>query len=158
MIELEQAVDFHSHIIPGADHGSKSVEVSKKQLEIAANAGVKYIVATPHFYPNKDSVDNFIERRAKSYQKLCDACDGALNPRVILGAEILLCRDIDRLPGLEKLVIEGTKILLVELPKTDEYDVLVAIVKELLLSDYEVLLAHAEISGRELTTPAPINK
>ena len=45
MIELEQAVDFHSHIIPGADHGSKSVEVSKKQLEIAANAGVKYIVA-----------------------------------------------------------------------------------------------------------------
>ena len=144
MREVERAVDFHSHILPGADHGSKSVEISKKQLELAVQAGVKYIVATSHFYPNKDSVDEFIERREKSYQQLVDACSGTLSPRVILGAEILLCRDIDRLPGIEKLTVNGTKILFVELPKTEEYDTLVDIVRELIASGYEILLAHAE--------------
>ena len=30
-------VDFHSHILPRADHGSDSVETSLKQLKLAAD-------------------------------------------------------------------------------------------------------------------------
>ena len=33
-------VDFHSHILPRADHGSDSIETSLCQLESAAKAGV----------------------------------------------------------------------------------------------------------------------
>ena len=42
-------VDFHTHILPGADHGSDSVETTLRQLEFARDAGVKRLIATSHF-------------------------------------------------------------------------------------------------------------
>lgn len=44
-------VDFHSHILPKADHGSESVEMSLMQLYCAEKAGVDTIVATPPLLP-----------------------------------------------------------------------------------------------------------
>jgi protein-tyrosine phosphatase len=41
-------VDIHSHILPGLDDGSKSIEESVAMLELAAQAGTTDIVATPH--------------------------------------------------------------------------------------------------------------
>lgn len=41
-------VDIHSHVLPGLDDGSKSIEESVKMLEMAAEAGTTDIVATPH--------------------------------------------------------------------------------------------------------------
>ena len=46
-------VDFHSHILPGVDHGSASLEMSVEMLKTAKKAGVATIVATPHFYKHK---------------------------------------------------------------------------------------------------------
>ena len=37
-------VDFHSHILPGADHGSQNIRTSLAQLRHAAAAGVDTIV------------------------------------------------------------------------------------------------------------------
>ena len=41
--------DFHSHVLPGADHGSDSVETSERQLELVDGAGIDRVVAAPHF-------------------------------------------------------------------------------------------------------------
>ncbi|MEE3459824.1 MAG: CpsB/CapC family capsule biosynthesis tyrosine phosphatase, partial [Candidatus Faecousia sp.] len=41
-------IDFHAHILPGADHGSDGLETSLRQLALAEEAGVDTIVATPH--------------------------------------------------------------------------------------------------------------
>ena len=54
-MEKNKIIDFHAHILPGADHGSRDVKTTKAQLEMLAGAGVKAVVATPHFYPQKDS-------------------------------------------------------------------------------------------------------
>lgn len=45
-------VDIHSHIVPGVDDGSFSVEESLDMLRIAAAAGTSDIVATPHANPH----------------------------------------------------------------------------------------------------------
>ena len=46
--------DFHSHILPGVDDGSKDVEMSVAMLRTLAEQGVDRVVATPHFYPRRE--------------------------------------------------------------------------------------------------------
>ena len=135
-------IDFHSHVLPGADHGSDSVETSLVQLKMAEAAGVGTIVATPHFYPHKHSVDGFLKRREVSYRNIADKYHGKIN--IILGAEVLLCDNINKLPFLEKLCISGTKTILIELPFTSFKQSYVDMVEALINDGYRVVLAHPE--------------
>ena len=41
-------IDIHSHILPGVDDGSDSMETSVGMLRMAEGSGVKVIAATPH--------------------------------------------------------------------------------------------------------------
>ena len=58
-------IDFHSHILPGIDDGSRSLETSLEMLRLSRKQGVDYIVATPHFYAMKDRTQEFFERRGQ---------------------------------------------------------------------------------------------
>jgi len=137
------AVDFHAHILPGADHGSDSLETSLFQLEQATRHGIRRIVATPHFYPVNHEVDSFLERRTRAYNLILESCTENL-PQIKLGAEVLICNSIERLPGLERLFIEGTNTLLLELPFNDFQPAYCASVEYLVKSGVEVIIAHAE--------------
>ena len=63
-------IDFHSHILPKIDDGSRSVEESVKLLDLMAQDGVSVVAATPHFYCSKTSIHRFLDRRAEAYEKL----------------------------------------------------------------------------------------
>jgi len=108
------SIDFHAHILPKADHGCTSVEVALQQLELAHQAGIDTVIATPHFYSHVDSCEQFLIRR--------EACAKALRqrmphaPKVLLGAEVQLCRGLERVDRLHELCVEGTNVLLLELP------------------------------------------
>ena len=136
-------VDFHSHILPYADHGSSSVDVSLAQLSLAAEHGVKRIVLTPHYYPHRENPESFIARREKCYNKLLENLNDE-SPDVRLGAEVLICDNIEEMPHLEDLCIRGTRILLLELPFTDFSETYVDSVKYLIADGYDVVLAHAD--------------
>ena len=136
-------IDFHSHIIPWADHGSSSIDTSLFQLNSASEAGVTTIVATPHFYPQQENVARFIERRNSCFEILKEHLSDE-HPKVLLGAEVLICDNIEQMPGLDSLCIEGTRIILLELPFTDFSDSYVYSVKMLLKQGYTVILAHAD--------------
>ena len=41
-------IDLHSHLLPGVDDGSKSVEQSLRVLDAMREAGVTAICLTPH--------------------------------------------------------------------------------------------------------------
>ena len=43
MIDL--SLDYHAHILPGCDHGSSSVDMSLKQMDMAKEAGIQTICA-----------------------------------------------------------------------------------------------------------------
>ena len=117
MMKCNLTADFHSHILPGADHGSRGIEVSLKQLDLIASYGIKRVVATPHFYPERDNVDSFLERRTEC-ARILKAGMKEGHPDVFLGAEVLVCDGIERMEGLEKLTVFGTNCILLEMPVT----------------------------------------
>ena len=60
---MNKIIDFHSHILPGIDDGSESVEQSIAMLRMEAEQGITHVVATPHFYPRHDTPQRFLQRR-----------------------------------------------------------------------------------------------
>ena len=44
-------IDLHSHILPGIDDGSKSLEMSLAMARIAVDDGITIMACTPHIYP-----------------------------------------------------------------------------------------------------------
>ena len=135
-------VDFHSHILPSVDHGSDSIETSLRQLKLAESFGISKIFATSHFYPHQHTVASFIESRNNAYIKLMET--GVSIPEIKLGAEVLLCKRLHHLDGIEKLCINGTNILLLELPFTVITSELIHSVEALIDDGFEVILAHAD--------------
>ena len=107
-------VDFHSHILPRADHGSDSIETTQKQLQMIAEAGTEAVVATPHFYPDKDTPSAFLTRREMAARALL--ASGKPPFRIYLGAEVLVCPGLERMEHLERLTIAGTTVILLEMP------------------------------------------
>lgn len=111
-------IDFHSHILPAADHGSQSVEQSMGLLRVAYDVGIRTVVATPHFYPAKrESVDSFLQRREYAYNKLIRALEDDETLRemkIIRGAEVMLSLSLYETENLEKLCIENTNTILIE--------------------------------------------
>lgn len=107
-------IDFHTHILPNVDDGSKGVEESAFMLTRLFEQGVNKVIATPHFYANDESVDEFLLRRNAAFEKLSkNGCDVS---KIILGAEVRYYDGISHLQDLKKLRIEGTRFLLLEMP------------------------------------------
>jgi protein-tyrosine phosphatase len=109
--------DFHSHILPGVDDGSASVEESIAMLRCLAEQGVTHVIATPHFYPNYDSPERFLRRRADAHVSLLAAMEGQNDlPQISLGAEVLFFRGMSESDLLPQLTIEKKRCILIEMP------------------------------------------
>lgn len=106
-------IDFHAHVLPAADHGSANLETSLEQLRLAELAGITTLIATPHFYPQLEELDSFLERRQMCWEQLQGAYRGPIQLR--LGAEVHMCQGLDHMEDLAKLCIDGTNVLLLEL-------------------------------------------
>lgn len=107
-------IDFHTHILPNIDDGSRSVSESNAMLDALAQQSVKTVIATPHFYANDQSVGEFLDNRNRSYEALKNECVYSQN--IVLGAEVRYYDGISHLADLKKLRIEGTRFLLLEMP------------------------------------------
>lgn len=137
-------VDFHSHILPRVDHGSDSVETSSNQIVYAKNSGIEGIIATSHFYPHKHKAESFLKRRNEAYLRLKEQFNSDLPVDIRLGAEVLVCAGIEKLPELSELCIYGTKTLLLELPFTGFSEEYARSIENIILDGYDVVLAHAD--------------
>ena len=107
-------IDCHTHILPGIDDGAKNFETSLEMLKEEKSQGVDAIIATPHFYAERDWIDKFIERREKAYNSI-KASEEEI-PDIRLGAEVAYFSGMSRAEKIEDLCIEGTNIILVEMP------------------------------------------
>lgn len=107
--------DYHSHILPEMDDGSKSVEESLALLQEEVRQGVDTVVMTPHFYAGQNSPRRFLKRRYDAFQRLLPVLDRTC-PRIILGAEVQFFPGISDCEELPLLTIGQTKLLLLEMP------------------------------------------
>ena len=122
-------IDFHSHILPRMDDGSKSVEESLKLLAMLAEQGVHRVIATSHFYANEAL------RKAMPSEA----------PEILLGAEVRYYQGISHLDRIKELCIQGTDLLLLEMPMSRWTEHTAREVVDLCCrGDLTVVLAHME--------------
>ncbi len=140
-------IDFHSHILPQIDDGAQNVKTSLDMLAESYNQGIRTVVATPHCYiSNESDIDIFLEKREKSYNFLKAAMqnDPRKLPKVVLGCELQISKNVSNFEKLYPLCIENTNYILIEMPYTrwneDCYDYLYL----LLLKGMRPIMAHIE--------------
>ena len=137
-------IDWHSHILPGMDDGSKDAAESISMLAMQSSQGVETVIATPHFYANDETVASFVDRRRKAFEVLKEQLPENA-PKIMLGAEVRYYQGISRLEGLKDLRIEGTKLLLLEMPMAAWTETMVRELIELSgKNSVRIVLAHVE--------------
>ncbi len=116
--------DLHTHILPGMDDGARDVHMSISMLRMQWEQGVSTVALTPHFYSDRENVDQFLRRRDAALQGLQAALEQLppqereTLPRLVLGAEVAWRSDLVECEQLSELCIGQTKNLLLELPFT----------------------------------------
>ena len=106
-------IDIHSHLLPGVDDGSPSLDVSLRVLEDFQRDGVDVLVCTPHL--NASAIGRApIERHQEIFEELTAAAPA--RPELKLGWEIMLdVPDADLRPS--HLALGGSTAVLVEFPR-----------------------------------------
>ena len=137
-------IDWHSHILPALDDGSRDIKESVLLVNKLSQQGIDTVIATPHFYANDETVESFLQRRQQSFETLKSSL-GDDAPDILLGAEVRYYPGINKMAELKRLRIQGSKLLLLEMQmsKWTEYTV-----KELVelnsSGGVSVVLAHVE--------------
>lgn len=108
-------IDFHTHILPGIDDGSRSVSQSLSMLREEARQNVDAVFLTPHFYAEENSPVEFLKRRYSAWRRLAPHLWPEL-PKIRLGAEIQYFEGICNVEDIRHLRIVGTDFLLLEMP------------------------------------------
>lgn len=109
--------DFHSHVLPGLDDGSASLEESIAMLRMASEQGIRHVIATPHFYPRHDSPERFLTRRARADAILREEMAKYDDlPKLSLGAEVYFFQGISDSDEIQALTINKTGCILLEMP------------------------------------------
>jgi protein-tyrosine phosphatase len=136
-------IDFHSHILPGLDHGSRKLETSLKQLELIQNGGTEVVVASSHFYPARMNLEDFHQRRRHSLAQFRPNLTEN-HPKIALGAEVACYPGLQHMDGLETLCIAGTDCMLLEMPMAKWNSELFETVDAITERGIQVVLAHID--------------
>ena len=127
MADNLKIVDLHTHILPKMDDGSDSIETSLAILHTLWNDGVDVVCATSHYYRERETVEEFVERRSRSAASLRKAIRKVTKegqesmagnglPVFFAGAETAFFSGISECDRLNDLCLEGTRTLMLEMP------------------------------------------
>lgn len=108
-------LDFHTHILPGMDDGSRSVEQSGAMLRCEAGHGVNALVLTPHYYAFREQPERFLQRRSDALQRLFASQEDSW-PQMYAGAEVAFFDGMSRTEQIDSLCIGESRVMLVEMP------------------------------------------
>lgn len=138
-------IDMHSHILPGIDDGARDTDVSLELLRRLREDGVDTVCLTPHFNFERQTIEEFLAARAAARQKL----EQALAPtgwqmKLLAGAEVAFSPELARQEGVDRLCLEGTRCMLIELPVAYLPKWTGEVLDELEVQGILPLLAHVE--------------
>jgi protein-tyrosine phosphatase len=135
-------IDLHSHLLPGVDDGSRSVDQSVKVLGAMAQQGITDVCLTPHFPAGRaESGPPVAHERA--FMALREQAPAV--PRLHRGAEVMLDRPITRQAAAARsLTIGGSRYMLVEFPRLVAFDIVNNALSQVSAMGLIPLLAHPE--------------
>lgn len=139
-------IDMHSHILPYVDDGASDMTEAVAMVRLAAQSGVRTIVATPHAN-QRGLYENYA---TEQMQEIFEKLEKTIRQKGILvtilpGMEIFASEDMIDLIRHRKLCpIAGTNLFLVEFPFGCPEEQMERLLKEMLWEGYLPLLAHPE--------------
>lgn len=135
-------IDFHSHILPGMDDGSKDLQTSTGQLTMLKSQGVEKVFLTPHFDFRRETRESFIKRRDTSYKALLKVYDPETMPELFLGAEVYISRGMENY-DYEGLELGNTGVILMEFPHEHKSGWMLDLLESLMFERKKrIMIAH----------------
>lgn len=108
-------LDIHSHILPNVDDGAKTLEKSLKMLEMLKSQGVTDVLATSHFYPFKDNLEEFLLRYNTSFESLSEIIKEKELPNIYKACEFFYFKGMSRIENIDDFTINNTNYILIEI-------------------------------------------
>ena len=109
-------IDFHNHILPNVDDGSKSLEMSIEMLLEACNQGITDVISTIHFqHPKMDGKDtsySFVNKKCNELQNELLKKNIPIN--IHLGAEVFYMPNLTTILDNPLVTIGNGKFMLIE--------------------------------------------
>ena len=109
-------IDFHNHILPNIDDGSKSLAMSIEMLENASSQGITDVVNTVHFqHPKVENMDISFHRIKKEIEVLQKELDNRSIPiKIHMGSEVFYLPNLLKIKDDPLSTIGNGKYMLVE--------------------------------------------
>lgn len=136
--------DIHSHILPGIDDGARNIEETMQALRQAYQQGLRAVIATPHYYP---------ERYEPTAQTVLDLCrevkkqcrQEGMDIRIYPGQECFYYSGLaDKLDQGEVLTLADSRYVLTEFLPDSPYVQMQQGLAQLQQHGYRPVLAHFE--------------
>ena len=138
-------IDIHSHILPGLDDGSRSMEETLGMVRQLHEAGFKTLIATPHVLEGRDYLSPVEILTATEQVRQCVA-EAGIPVEILPGAENYIFPDMAKWARAGKLMTLGNtnKYLLLELPLFEIPHYTEQVFFELQVMGLTPVLAHPE--------------
>ncbi|MBR0386046.1 MAG: hypothetical protein IJI05_05830 [Erysipelotrichaceae bacterium] len=139
---MEGLFDIHTHIIPGFDDGSGSLEETEAMLKKEYEDGVRTVFATSHY--RHDMFENSLEAYNEGFEEVKEIGEH-IGIKVLRGCEFHASMDmIEILNGHERDTYEGTNCVLVEFSSMAARQFIRERCYALLSGGYIPIIAHFE--------------
>ena len=139
-------IDIHTHVLPGVDDGSSSMDMSLEMLFLAAESGVDTLVATPHCnIPNE--YENYVS------DELTELWDQLNRKKDSLNIPLQLCRGMEAFAtaNLPELLEQGriwtlndTSYFLTEFSFDEDPDFCWEVLRRCERRGFRPIIAHPE--------------
>ncbi len=132
--------DLHSHILPGLDDGSQSLDESLEMARMAAESGVRAVVATPHCLGDR------ARDVARAFILLRDALEETKIPLTLYpGMEIFGSTNTAELLKNNRLfTLNGSRYPLIEFAFRTDGEEETAVLRQVIDAGYTPVVAHPE--------------
>lgn len=147
-------IDFHSHILPEVDDGSRSMAESIAMAKMYVKAGFSHVTATPHYLPGTSAVPDpkFILNKIDLLNTVLNENDIPLT--ILQGMEIGIDTSLVTLLKQERILsLGGSTTLLLETPFQQLPYGWELLMMELKTAGYNILMAHPERSVQLIRDP-----
>ena len=143
--ELTDIWDIHTHILPGIDDGAKNWDMTLEMLKKSWDAGVRHIIATPHYLPWQHNAS------AKTIMALCNEAmirsqkELGIHMEILPGQEIYY--HVDALKDLSEgkaLSLAGGRNVLVEFAEDSPVSDILMAADSFRRSPFRMVTAHFE--------------
>lgn len=139
-------IDIHSHILPGLDDGSPSLDESLEMARLATADGISKMVATPHLYRGS-FINNGLDKiriKKDELQNLLDSKGVGLE--LFQGTEVYVTHNLIEkvIQERENLVINSGRYMLIEFPGEHIFSGVKDLIFDIMTEGLQVIIVHPE--------------